>query len=944
MEQEYTIDLLENVNVEDSAFKQMCWKVAEDIKNGILTFMDFILLLNNFLTNDSPLKRERGITVVNEVLKKLPPEFMTSQEIRAIAEYYTANLSHHHQGLPCTLQGILTLIEFENFPGECVPDLLKSIFRNVSCQQQQRADRYKIYCIFHILSVKFQAELVSMKLEYVQGVMNAIDGERDPKNLLFLFKWLRIFFSFVSLGHLSEDMFETIACYFPVDYTVPVNSNSPTRDDLAEALLPCLCAIPDFGKYCIPLALEKSKALGKVAILDSLKLLRKGCLVFEISLYIDSAPEICLQLLQLIFSNIKNNPEVVTESLQVLSDVIKKISEQDENEQYKALLSNIIDTVKGNLLPASNLFKTSIKILVNAALGSKNSTNYVLQEIVPLLTNVHQMTIQELQKVSVLKSLVELTECYLKYHEDFNGCKCFPELARVPSLCLDLLKSNINFKKEAYNFLAVLVPCLSTNERLELYPRLKNSILIDTGPILEKAVLDCLKALAKYYFDEVKEKVLSFDGLDCVEVDRILHAQSVLGHLREHRDYVSDCFLHCLRSSKYATTAVENIMMMLRETVNDFGIAEALVERGAVDILIELGLSNEDNINLVRNISETLQLLIGPQKKEIQEEIVIRHLQTVYSYTLRSENNIMMLNGIIFRLRQDVNVMDNVLELSFTITNSCDEYYAGEARELLANLINKYQNGELLNTHLSTLKQKCLQSLNTQVTNTVPTIAWITKALLMRNHPQGIPWLDWLLGMIEKYTEVLDGLKIIMNDSYDSTPNCHFIIMSLYKQKAFTFISNRICENYKEGKTVYLNAMGSIMEFIPAKVFLIHFSKISRIILLCLEKNNEPEILQAILSKISFIACDQPDLIESHLEDFLTRILKLTLYKQKMGVRIAALETLTLFSQKLSVYRLIPSKTEVLTHLNQCLDDRKRLVRQAATKAISSWYLVEASE
>lgn len=53
-------------------------------------------------------------------------------------------------------------------------------------------------------------------------IISAIDGERDPRNLKFLFSMLPAILRGLSLGHLTEDFFEVIACYFPVDFK-PVN-------------------------------------------------------------------------------------------------------------------------------------------------------------------------------------------------------------------------------------------------------------------------------------------------------------------------------------------------------------------------------------------------------------------------------------------------------------------------------------------------------------------------------------------------------------------------------------------------------------------------------------------------------------------------------------------------------------------------------------------------
>lgn len=57
--------------------------------------------------------------------------------------------------------------------------------------------------------------------DFVYGVIAAIDGERDPRNLIFLFEWLPEFINTVKLGHLVEEMFEIISSYFPVDFRVP---------------------------------------------------------------------------------------------------------------------------------------------------------------------------------------------------------------------------------------------------------------------------------------------------------------------------------------------------------------------------------------------------------------------------------------------------------------------------------------------------------------------------------------------------------------------------------------------------------------------------------------------------------------------------------------------------------------------------------------------------
>lgn len=113
-----------------------------------------------------------------------------------------------------------------------------------------------------------------MSSDFVYGVINAIDGERDPRILLYIFDYLTSFFKTYPLLHLAEEMFEVCACYFPVDFhPAPNDSKVITREMLADSLANCLCGSIEFAENCVTLLLEKMDSQLNVAKLDSLHLL-----------------------------------------------------------------------------------------------------------------------------------------------------------------------------------------------------------------------------------------------------------------------------------------------------------------------------------------------------------------------------------------------------------------------------------------------------------------------------------------------------------------------------------------------------------------------------------------------------------------------------------------------------------------------------------------------
>lgn len=105
-----------------------------------------------------------------------------------------------------------------HFPQNASSSLLKVMFDHVQCQSQLLPERRKIYFVLKSLIENGLHDLKSMGPDLVYGVISSMDGERDPNNLVLLFNILPHFIKEFPLGHLTEEMFEVMACYFPVDF------------------------------------------------------------------------------------------------------------------------------------------------------------------------------------------------------------------------------------------------------------------------------------------------------------------------------------------------------------------------------------------------------------------------------------------------------------------------------------------------------------------------------------------------------------------------------------------------------------------------------------------------------------------------------------------------------------------------------------------------------
>jgi DNA repair/transcription protein MET18/MMS19 len=226
------------------------------------------------LTHKEVDMRLKGTKFLSDLLKLLPQDFLTEDQLKFITQFYVDRMKDQHSIAPQVVSGLLAIVQMKNFPKSDTVSMLQQLFAQIPCQSQVRNDRANIFSIIQTLSDNFQTELEAYGADYIYAVIQAVEGERDPRNLQFLFEFLPRFISTYPLKHFSEEMFEVFSCYFPIDFhPSPNDPKAITRDFLADKLKICLCSSKDFAQYCYPLALEKLDSDLTVAKLDSLNLL-----------------------------------------------------------------------------------------------------------------------------------------------------------------------------------------------------------------------------------------------------------------------------------------------------------------------------------------------------------------------------------------------------------------------------------------------------------------------------------------------------------------------------------------------------------------------------------------------------------------------------------------------------------------------------------------------
>ncbi|KAJ8404898.1 hypothetical protein AAFF_G00332850 [Aldrovandia affinis] len=274
-------------------------------------------------------------------------------------------------------------------PGLAV-STLRSLFQDIHVQSLMLKERACVYNILLNLMESREEELKGLGADFVFGFVQAMDGERDPRNLLLAFQIARnIIHQGYEMGKFTEELFEVTSCYFPIDFTPPPNDpHGITQGDLIVTLRAVLTGTPSFAEYLLPLLIEKIDCDVQSAKLDSLQTLTVCVTVYTNDNLAEFLPGLWSSLRREVFQT--GSEKVEAASLSALSSLVacvsRSVQNSDTEDALQAFLELVLTDCKHHLCePDLKLVWPSAKLLQAAASASYRASHKIAASVFPLL-------------------------------------------------------------------------------------------------------------------------------------------------------------------------------------------------------------------------------------------------------------------------------------------------------------------------------------------------------------------------------------------------------------------------------------------------------------------------------------------------------------------------------------------------------------------------------
>lgn len=429
-----------------------------------------------------------------------------------------------------------------------------------------------------------------------------------------------------------------------------------------------------------------------------------GCKNFEVDEYIQQASKIW-SLIQKELLNC-NNPELEKACLQTLQAVIKKLS-NGQLYVFNNILKDISDTLIGNILPDAKLFEPSIKLLLHIALASRESSQFITKEVVPIIVNTYNITESPSQKCKLLEPLTGFLMASTIHGFNIADSK---ELNTVPLLCLKAsIDESLDLKTVGYNSLSKIIKLLPLDVRKAVYNNMM--LLLVTRVDFRQSLVRCFKFIAREYSDEVNAYIIDkIKYADEIALDLYLDALCEIVDLENFTSIiVKKMATLAFEGNQINHIVLNNIKKMLEKYEDNENVQKYTQEQildKLISIIIMIKDNIEDDVDILLTINIVFKLLIGNCAREKQQQILETYIESVGPLKDKCPKIfITLLNGLLIRLKQNLGIDNKIIFELVELSYHQSAFIRDHSVQLLANIINKVTDGKIdqLNSYLQLL-------------------------------------------------------------------------------------------------------------------------------------------------------------------------------------------------------------------------------------------------
>ncbi|KAJ3034783.1 mms19 nucleotide excision repair [Rhizophlyctis rosea] len=385
--------------------------IVAAINGGNATILNLVEQLGGQLTHNDPFERAKGVGLLSSTVLKCENDKLTRDTASVLLNFFLDRLADQ-PSVGEALKGIRGLLEAKAIGVADSIEIPRRIFTELAIQTFQQTVRHSFFRIIDLLFEHYLNAIKSLGSDFVSGYIQAMDGEKDPRNLLLAFGIVKMIVENLDYEKYCEELFEVAFCYFPITFRPPPDDvNGITTEELKLALRACVCATPKFAPFAMPILIEKLSSSSGTAKRDAMDTLAACASVYGARALLPHAEHIWDFLKEEIFK--AGNDASEKSGLAAINAVTAAFSSAAAtSSEAKAPLEVFLslalkDTLYNFKEPELKYAKISGKMLQAAASASDPACHVLISSVVPVLLREHKADDPPTRRKTALEVIVD---------------------------------------------------------------------------------------------------------------------------------------------------------------------------------------------------------------------------------------------------------------------------------------------------------------------------------------------------------------------------------------------------------------------------------------------------------------------------------------------------------------------------------------------------------
>eukprot|EP01080_Neovahlkampfia_damariscottae_P000802 gene802-9052_t len=925
-------------------------EIRDAITKKIVDLNSAVKFLGPYLTSEDENTRGRGYEIFWNVIDCVEDSEVSDQNTTSMMKFY-ANRLNDFLALPDLIPGaLICFIKLSKITQNDAANFMIQLFAEVSVMSLSQPVRYQIFQILDKILSRFPE---ICKDEFVQGFITSMDGERDPINLLFLFKMIPKITKIAGecVEYFAEEFFDVICCYYPISFKT--DDNDPrgiTAKDLADSLKEAMNCTPLFAPFAIPFYLEKLSSSQVEVKSETLELLGEAALNFGRKELIAFASELWPSLKTELLRSANN--EILDICLVTIGKVCKALCEGEDTDRYKLnSIAGLTDSaVKELMSPESKMAPLYALMLKSACITSYQSCRLIFNHIIPQIIGIFHDYDGRDKKSGCLTMFSRLLESIYSFDnlKETELIKEIYEIVRESFLNEDIKSESINALTRLVLFpkfvdiekeFEIILTHLFSNEKIRESTLLSLEWTSEKNPKIVTEFL--IQKLSENFNDNEKEinEIYEYFGKNCSSLhsELVFNLFSTLELLSKEKNF--EKIDNLLNSIETISKNAKNLKVSTNSIDIIVGCVEAMVLSGF-----------EMNESLVKKLSSIMLNLQKSLSSSDQKDIIDRYLE-VSLFKSYDENihKITLIQSILIGLQSSIEIpkvnilLDLMMEFSIKSKSNLDSMNAAHT---IGCIINK-------STDLNLIQEFSEKIVNfvedeklilEEKKKAIYTFSWILKAIVMSGKTKISDSMtkvaSKLLTNPEIASESANIYEIVLSENSLLNKSTFARVQVLYKQRFFSVNLHGLLSKLKESKEnefPVLLAVANMIKHIPHSVLLNDINNIFPIVVKALS-SEEKRLISAGIKTVLVLIQQSKDKVVENLNTIIKSLLNCTKNMESMEIRILSLKCLQEIAADYPFVFIFPYQNDILEVLDDVLDDPKRKVRAEAVICNHLWF------